>query len=209
MFFSSILNIGLAEVAVAIGTGAQVAQGDHPVGIRLDRRADQENRAPSSITSTAAKRKSSSEELEVEIPSKKSTYSGDEDKGVTEDVDGGLDHEVHDRARGSEVMRRAEGKDHQYPVRAGGTVLDEGGVGQGDLEHVGRDRPVGNGGRPSNYAFYQHTVASHSTSLDNTLAAAGTMIGNIAKGLMEGAGPILNNLIAMHKVGLIDFYLVS
>ena len=201
--------LGLAEVAVAIGTGAQVAQGDHPVGIRLDRRADQENRAPSSITSTAAKRKSSSEELEVEIPSKKSTYSGDEDKGVTEDVDGGLDHEVHDRARGSEVVRRAEGKDHQYPVRAGGTVLDEGGVGQGDLGHVGRDRPVGIGGRPRNYAFYQHTVASHSTSLDNTLAAAGTMIGNIAKGLMEGAGPILNNLIAMHKVGLIDFYLVS
>ena len=54
------------------------------------------------------------------------------------------------------------------------------------------------------FAIYQqHTVAS-SSALNSTLAAAGTMIGNIAKGLLEGAGPMLNNLVAMHKVCTYD-----
>ena len=48
---------------------------------------------------------------------------------------------------------------------------------------------------PGDFAYHQR-VASHS-SVDSTLAAAGIMIGNIAKGLMEGAGPRLNNMMAM------------
>ena len=54
----------------------------------------------------------------------------------------------------------------------------------------------------SNYAIYQqqqHSV-NNSSSFHSTLAATGTMIGNIAKGLMEGASPIINNMMMMHKV---------
>ena len=32
------------------------------------------------------------------------------------------------------------------------------------------------------------------------MTAAGTMLGYIGKGSMEGAGPMLTNLVAMHKV---------
>ena len=61
---------------------------------------------------------------------------------------------------------------------------------------------------PASYASYsyfqqQQSISSQS-SLENTFAAAGTMIGNIAKGLLEGANPIISNLMLMHKVRSFD-----
>ena len=57
----------------------------------------------------------------------------------------------------------------------------------------------GRGARVADVAYYQHHHTAASSSLNSALAATGTMIGNIAKGLMEGAGPVINNMIAMHK----------
>ena len=65
--------------------------------------------------------------------------------------------------------------------------------------------PGGYGGGPGDYYSYQHTVATHSSSLDTTLASTGLMLGNIAKGLMEGATPMITNIVAMHKVGKFEF----
>ena len=63
---------------------------------------------------------------------------------------------------------------------------------------------------PASYASYsyfqQQQSISSPSSLEKTFAAAGTMIGNIAKGLLEGANPIINNLMLMHKVRTFDMY---
>ena len=56
------------------------------------------------------------------------------------------------------------------------------------------------GGSSPGFAYYQHQHTVAASSLDSALEATGTMIGNIAKGLLEGAGPVINNLVAQHKV---------
>lgn len=65
--------------------------------------------------------------------------------------------------------------------------------------HYGGFGEIG-GSSPAAFAYYQHQHTVASSSLNSALAATGTMIGNIAKGLLEGAGPVINNLVAQHKV---------
>ena len=99
---------------------------------------------------------------------------------------------------------RAGMSENNMARMVGGTAMEEY---HGFVGHLGRGGYGGGPGGyaggpgPSDYSFYQHTVATHSTSLDTTLASAGVMLGNIAKGLMEGATPMISNLVAMHKVG--------
>ena len=88
------------------------------------------------------------------------------------------------------------GQAHLGPAHLGPAHLGPAYLGHGQLGFVSPN----NSGMNAEFAFYQqHTVAS-SSALNSTLVAAGTMLGNIAKGLMEGAGPMLTNLVAMHKV---------
>ena len=207
---------------MAIGHGPQVAQGDEPVAIRLEKN-DTELKAMS-----GKKRKNESEgsptKLRKVVDDHETSGKTASGYGLVEVIN--FDNSVCD----SEVERNAL---HQvvvdntlaeisYEVPAHDITQslplvpyhEEVGVADPHVSgHVVPQLEIGSAvalgpvqssssvTNYSSYAVYQHQkhVAAPS-KFHATLTATGTMLGNIAKGLMEGASPIINNIMLMQQV---------
>jgi hypothetical protein len=162
-------------VAQAIGQGPSVAQGDDPKKIHLRNRAEDEYSVDESLGKVAKKRKIGEETPEIPI------------KQVNEDS---TDHGGHLEDRGDSTIclaRRSRVEE--------GSSCSSGAAGQ---IRSGRAFP-GQVGRYQD-SFYEQTVATHTSSLETAMASTGLLLGNLARGLVEGAAPMIANIMAMHKV---------
>ena len=167
--------IGLAEVAQAIGQGPSVAQGDDPKKIHLRNRAEDEYSVDENLGRVAKKRKI--DEESPEIPIKLVTENSTAHGGHLEDS-GDSTICLARKSRDEEGSSCSSG--------AGGQIRS----GRAFPEQVGRYQD----------AFYEQTVATHTSSLETVMASTGLLLGNLARGLVEGASPMIANIMAMHKV---------
>ena len=210
---------------MAIGHGPQVAQGEEPVTIRLEKN-DTELKAMSGM-----KRKNESEGSPTKLRQVAVNHEttgkaasgyglvGEEinfDNGVCDsEVERNAPHQVvvdntlaeitygvpaHDITESLPLVPYHENAGVAVPHVSGHAIPQ---LELGSAVALGPVQSSSSVTNYSSYAVYQHQkhVAAPS-KFHSTLAATGTMLGNIAKGLMEGAAPIINNIMLMQQVSL-------
>ena len=260
---------GLAEVAAAIGQGPQVAQGDQPVQVRLEKKksSKEENilsaqlaglhgslisrsdgsetvQAPSSfgncVSGSVAAPIGVVSDTGSKLPSTSTRASGDASEFDAAAANNVTSAPVVDlRKSDFQLVNCSPGISQNLPTAVSSGI---GAFAHGNTSHShnvaispsnGRTKlgmnpsgqiypvelhpnytqqMVAQGGNTNSmaegmsqnadFSYFRHTVGRNNSALDSTLAAAGTMIGNIARGLMEGATPVLNNLVALYKVDI-------
>ena len=199
-------------MAVAIGHGPQVAQGEDPITIRLEKNKSELKRKNTPVIDLTTSKQSKQEGNENNVES-----SGD---SINEADMVGVEGYQQQADANSLVTSNTN---TQGPLQISGNVptINAALVPQerNQSMEVAAEQPSGlispqgltglfnaqgssNMNNLTSYAFYQQQQQSLNTSnnFHNTLAATGSMIGNIAKGLMEGASPIINSILLMHKV---------
>ena len=159
-------------MAQAIGQGSRVAQGEDPSLIKLRNRSEKEKAVDENVIQGNGAKKRKFEEAGTVIPERMI-------QRVEEGNETGYgDSTMCISSRGGRDEESSSGGQ----IRAGHGVVAAG--------HVGGFQD----------AFYQQTVSTHFSSLETAMASTGLLLGNIAKGLVEGASPMITNIIAMHKV---------